>query len=72
MAASFARTKEDILEVRKILNAKGSNMKIIAKIENMQGIENVEEILEFADGIMVARVYLSVEIPIQKVPMLQK
>lgn len=72
LAASFARTKEDILEVRKILDAKGSNMKIIAKIENMQGIENVEEILDAADGIMVARGDMGVEIPLAEVPVLQK
>ncbi|MBQ7776109.1 MAG: pyruvate kinase [Lachnospiraceae bacterium] len=72
LAASFARTKEDILEVRKILNAKGSNMKIIAKIENMQGIENVEDILSVADGIMVARGDMGVEIPLASVPVLQK
>ena len=51
LAASFARTKEDILEVRKILEEKGSSMKIIAKIENMQGIQNLEEILSVSDGI---------------------
>ena len=72
LAASFARTKEDILEVRKILDDKKSNMKIIAKIENMQGIENVEEILEVADGIMVARGDLGVEVPLEEVPILQK
>ena len=72
LAASFARTKEDILEVRKILDAKNSNMKIIAKIENMQGIENVEEILSVADGIMVARGDMGVEIPLAEVPVLQK
>lgn len=72
LAASFARTKEDILEVRKILNDKKSDMKIIAKIENMQGIENVEEILEVADGIMVARGDLGVEVPLEEVPVLQK
>lgn len=72
LAASFARTKEDILEVRKILDAKGSNMKIIAKIENMQGIENVEEILSVSDGIMVARGDMGVEIPLEEVPVLQK
>ena len=72
LAASFARTKEDILEVRKILDAKNSHMKIIAKIENMQGIENVEEILEVADGIMVARGDLGVEVPLEEVPILQK
>ncbi len=72
LAASFARTKEDILEVRKILDAKGSDMKIIAKIENMQGIENVEDILTVADGIMVARGDMGVEIPMAEVPVLQK
>ena len=72
LAASFARTKEDILEVRQILNDKKSDMKIIAKIENMQGIENVEEILEVADGIMVARGDLGVEVPLEEVPVLQK
>ncbi len=72
LAASFARTKEDILEVRKILDAKNSNMKIIAKIENMQGIENVEEILSVSDGIMVARGDMGVEIPLASVPVLQK
>ena len=72
LAASFARTKEDILEVRKILEEKGSSMKIIAKIENMQGIENVEEILSVADGIMVARGDMGVEIPLEEVPVLQK
>ncbi len=72
LAASFARTKEDILEVRRILDVKGSDMKIIAKIENMQGIENVEEILDAADGIMVARGDMGVEIPLDEVPILQK
>ena len=72
IAASFVRTKEDVLEVRRILDIKGSDMKIIAKIENMQGIENVEEILEVADGIMVARGDMGVEIPLEEVPVLQK
>ena len=72
LAASFARTKDDILEVRKILKDHGSDMKIIAKIENMQGIENLEEILEVSDGIMVARGDMGVEIPLEEVPILQK
>jgi len=72
LAASFVRSREDVLEVRKILEARGSDMKIIAKIENMQGIENVEEILEAADGIMVARGDMGVEIPLEEVPVLQK
>ena len=72
LAASFARTKDDILEVQKILKDHGSDMKIIAKIENMQGIENLEEILEVSDGIMVARGDMGVEIPLEEVPILQK
>ncbi len=72
LAASFARSKEDILEVRKILDENNSKAKIIAKIENMQGIENVEEILEVSDGIMVARGDMGVEIPLEEVPVIQK
>ncbi len=72
LAASFARTKEDILEVRRILEEYHNDMKIIAKIENMQGIENLEEILEVSDGVMVARGDMGVEIPIEEIPALQK
>lgn len=72
LAASFARTKEDILEVRKILDDCRSKMKIIAKIENMQGIDNLEEIIEAADGIMVARGDMGVEVAMEEVPILQK
>ncbi len=72
LAASFVRSKEDILEVRKIIDEHGSHMKIIAKIESMQGIKNLEEILEVSDGIMVARGDLGVEIPMEEVPVVQK
>lgn len=72
LAASFARTKEDILEVKKILDERGSKMKIIAKIENMQGINNLEEIIEVSDGIMVARGDMGVEVAMEEVPILQK
>lgn len=72
LAASFARCKEDILQVREILDAHNSKMKIIAKIENMQGIKNLEEILSVSDGIMVARGDMGVEIPMEDVPVLQK
>ncbi len=72
LAASFARSKEDILEVRKILDNRGSKMKIIAKIENMQGINNLEEIIEVSDGIMVARGDMGVEVAMEEVPILQK
>lgn len=72
LAASFVRSREDVLEVRKIIEESGSHMKIIAKIESMQGIRNLEEILEVSDGIMVARGDLGVEIPMEEVPVVQK
>lgn len=72
LAASFVRCKEDILEVRKILDEHGAKTKIIAKIENMQGIRNLNEILEVSDGIMVARGDMGVEIPLEEVPVIQK
>lgn len=72
LAASFVRCKEDVLEVRRMVEEHGSHMKIIAKIENMQGIRNLEEILEASDGIMVARGDMGVEIPMEEVPIVQK
>ena len=72
VAASFARTKEDILAIREILKEKNSPMKIIAKIESTQGINNLEDILGIADGIMVARGDMGVEVPFEEVPVLQK
>ena len=72
LAASFVRCREDILEIRKILDAHNSHMKIIAKIENMQGIRNLEDILTVSDGIMVARGDMGVEIPMEEVPVMQK
>ncbi len=73
IAASFTRTVEDILEIRKILEEKGGQyIHIIAKIENMQGVENCEEILRVADGIMIARGDMGVEIPLEEVPVIQK
>lgn len=72
LAASFVRSKQDILDARKILDEFGSKAQIIAKIENMQGIENLDEILEVADGIMVARGDMGVEVPLEEVPSLQK
>jgi len=72
LAASFVRCRKDIEEVRKILDDNNSDMKIIAKIENMQGIQNLEEILAVSDGIMVARGDMGVEIPLEEVPGLQK
>ena len=73
IAASFVRRKEDVLAIREILNRKGkSKIQIIAKIENQEGFSNLEEILEVADGVMVARGDLGVEVETQFVPIYQK
>ena len=72
IAASFVRCAEDVLEVKDIIRKNGSKMKIISKIECLQGIENLDEILEASDGIMVARGDMGVEVPMEEVPALQK
>ena len=73
IAASFTRCAEDILEVRKVCSeVEEGNVSIIAKIENMQGVNNIDEILRVSEGIMVARGDLGVEIPLEKVPVIQK
>lgn len=73
IAASFTRRKQDILDIRAILEKYGKpNIQIIAKIENPEGVSNLEEILEVADGIMVARGDLGVEIAAEQVPIVQK
>lgn len=73
IAASFTRSARDILEIRKILDAHNcSNINIIAKIENMQGVNNIDEIVGVSDGIMVARGDMGVEIPLEDVPVIQK
>lgn len=70
VAASFTRCAQDILEIRKLLSHQ--NISIIAKIENMQGVQNIDEILRVSEGIMVARGDLGVEIPLEEVPVIQK
>lgn len=73
IAASFTRTADDILEIRRIFQEKGCrSMNIIAKIENMQGVENIDDIIRVADGIMIARGDMGVEIPLEDVPVIQK
>lgn len=73
IAASFARTGADIRYLRKFTHSLGwYNVRIIAKIENREGVENIDEILEAADGIMVARGDMGVEIPFEQIPAIQK
>lgn len=73
IAASFVRTAKDVEAVRQILHEHGGDdIKIIAKIENNQGIQNIDEIIRVADGIMVARGDMGVEIPMEEVPVIQK
>ncbi len=72
IAHSFVRSKNDLLEIQEILDAAGSHLKIISKIENHQGIDNLDEILTYSYGVMIARGDLGVEIPAEKIPMIQK
>jgi len=72
IAASFVRCADDVREIRKMLNKHNSPIKIIAKIENLQGVNNIDEIIEAADGIMIARGDMGVEIPYEELPSLQK
>ena len=73
IAASFVQKKEDILQLRRLLEKNGgSDIKIIAKIENAQGVTNIDDIIEVSDGIMVARGDMGVEIPYEEVPVIQK
>lgn len=72
VAASFVNSKQDVYDLRKFLNEHGSTIKIISKIESALGVKNLDEIIEASDGIMVARGDLGVEVPISKLPELQK
>lgn len=73
IAASFIRKASDVIEIRKVLeDHKAGNIQIISKIENQEGVENLDEIIQVSDGVMVARGDLGVEIPAEEVPLIQK
>lgn len=72
IAHSFVRSKEDVIDVQTVLNEFNSNIKIIAKIENEEGVNNIDEILENVYGVMVARGDLAIEIPYEKIPGIQR
>lgn len=72
LAVSFVKTRADILEVRKLLKSLNGNLKIIAKIETYEAVQNIDEIIEEVDGVMVARGDLGVEIATEEVPLVQK
>jgi len=72
IAHSFVRSKEDVMKVQSILNRHKSSIKIIAKIENQEGVKKIDEILDHVYGIMVARGDLAIEIPYEKIPGIQK
>ena len=71
-ALAVMQRGKDIVAIRRILESEKKDIKIIAKIENAEGVKNIDEILEVADGLMVARGDLGVEIPAEEVPVLQK
>jgi pyruvate kinase len=72
IAHSFVRNKEDVLAVQRILDEYNSPAKIIAKIENLDGVKNIDEILEHAYGIMVARGDLGIEVAAERIPGIQR
>jgi pyruvate kinase len=72
IAQSFVRNRDDILDLRKHLKACGARCKVIAKIENREGIRNIDRIIAVSDGIMVARGDMGISIPIYEVPLMQK
>ena len=72
VAASFCRSAQDVMEIRRLLDEHHSDLRIIAKLENQEGVNNVDEILAVADGVMIARGDMGVEIDFTEIPVIQK
>jgi pyruvate kinase len=72
IAHSFVRTKQDVIDIKSIIKKHNSPIKVIAKIENQQGVDNIDEILDHTYGIMVARGDLGIEIPAERIPTIQR
>ena len=72
IAHSFVRSKEDVLAVQRILDEHHSDIKIISKIENQEGVDNIDEIIEASYGIMIARGDLGIEVPLERIPGIQR
>lgn len=72
IAHSFVRSRQDVLDIQAILDSHGSHIKIISKIENQEGIDNFDEILDASYGIMIARGDLGIEVPAERIPVLQR
>jgi pyruvate kinase len=72
VAASFVRTPEGVLTIRQLLLEQGAHLHIISKIEDQEGVENIDEIIRVSDGIMIARGDLGVQLPTEQIPILQK
>ncbi len=72
IAHSFVRNKEDLIDIQKILDEHNSPIKIISKIENQEGVDNIDEILQYCYGVMIARGDLGIEVPQEKIPGIQR